>query len=372
MLTLTHECNLSCRYCYEVNKSRSVMPVSVARNTIEKHFKNSEAFDEIEISFHGGEPLLQFDTIRSLCEWMWSQSWSKPFIIYATTNGTLAHGEIQNWAARNKDRFCLGLSLDGTEEMHNTNRSNSFNRIDLKFFQKTWPEQAVKMTVSDLTLPNVAEGIIYLHQLGFKIEGGFAYGLDWSSKKTLEILAAQLEKLADYYLLNPAITPCSFINMELSVVGMMGSPEGEDLAMSEERHSKKWCGIGTELFAVDVDGTEYPCHLFLPFASGRKTPAFANFDFSDLGQLLDTRCEDCVIHPICPTCYASNLLETGSPATRNSSFCTLHKLRALASSNMQARMILRRSEFSKFNQMEPDELLLTIMGIESIQSSIRL
>ena len=347
------------------------MPLSVAKEAIGRHFNNSDSFEEIEIAFHGGEPIVQFDLIRSLSEWVWSQSWPKPHLIFATTNGTLVHGEIQDWMASNKDRFYLCLSLDGTPEMHDANRSNSFCRIDVSFFQRTWPDQPVKMTVSGLTLPRIAEGVIHLHGLGFKVEAGFAYGLDWSNSKNLEVLAAQLAILSDYYLKNPRTPPCSFMAMDFAVIGM-ASDEVAGQPWERENHARKWCGIGSELFAVDVDGAEYPCHLFLPFTAREKSDLHRRFDFADCELLRDDRCKDCVIQPICPTCYASNLLETGSPAARNPALCSLHKLRALASSSMQAQMILRRSEFSKFSQMEDQELMFTIMGIESVQSSIRL
>lgn len=43
--------------------------------------------------------------------------------------------------------------------MHNLNRSNSYNDIDVDFFRKTWPTQAIKMTISAETLPMLADGI---------------------------------------------------------------------------------------------------------------------------------------------------------------------------------------------------------------------
>lgn len=48
--------------------------------------------------------------------------------------------------------------------MHNVNRSNSYDDIDLDFFLEMYPEQDVKMTVSRETLPHLAEGVIELHQ----------------------------------------------------------------------------------------------------------------------------------------------------------------------------------------------------------------
>ena len=371
ILTITHQCNLSCRYCYEANKSPGTMPLEVAQRVIEKHFANSECFDEIEITLHGGEPFLAFKRLREICEWLWSQSWPKPYVIFVTTNGTVVHGVVQQWAAGHRKAVCLALSLDGTAEMHNANRSNSFDKIDLGFFQRTWPDQPVQMTVSDLTLHTVAEGIIYLHSLGFKINCTLACGIDWSKPETLKQFQIQLEKVTEFYLREPEIEPCDFMLMKMSAIGAESS-EGKALLGVTGKRSEKWCGIGTELVAVDCDGTEYPCHLFLPFAVGERLGPHQRFDFATCTSLDDERCNDCVLLPICPTCYASNLLENGSPDVRNLPLCSLTKIRALASSSMQAQMLLRRSEFRLFGQMKPTNLMFTIMGIERVQSSVHL
>jgi len=347
------------------------MPLAIAHQAIERHFRDSDGFQELEISLHGGEPFIEFDRLRNLAEWIWEQSWPKPFIVFATTNGTLVHGPAQEWAAANKSRFYLALSVDGTSAMHNANRSNSFDRIDTEFFLRTWPDQPVKMTVSDLTLPSLAEGVIYLQERGFKVQCNFAYGVDWADSHNLTVLTGQLEKLIAYYLGNPAVEPCDFMSMEMAAVGA-ASPEGILLSGSGERGPRKWCGIGTDLFAIDVDGTEYPCHLFLPLAAGEKSDWHKRFDFSDAASLQDERCRDCTLLPVCPTCYGMNSLETGNPAIRNKALCSLTKLRALAVSKMAAKMILRRSEFSVFREMSEDNLSLAIMGIEGVQSSIRL
>jgi len=65
---------------------------------------------------------------------------------------------MKNWFTANNDLFVLGLSLDGTRNTHNHNRSNSFDDIDIDFFLKTYPNQGVKMTLSEYSLPQLTEG----------------------------------------------------------------------------------------------------------------------------------------------------------------------------------------------------------------------
>ena len=44
--------------------------------------------------------------------------------------------EIKNWLLENRDIFTVSLSFDGTKEMQDTNRSNSYDKIDTHFFAK--------------------------------------------------------------------------------------------------------------------------------------------------------------------------------------------------------------------------------------------
>ena len=132
-LVLTEQCNLSCVYCYEHDKDVLKMPNDIAKKAIEEAFTDS-SFNEVEIDFFGGEPFLAFNDMKEICEWFWQQDWPKPYIVFAPTNGTLVHGDVRDWIYKNRERFFLGLSVDGTASMHNLNRCNSFDKIDLDFF----------------------------------------------------------------------------------------------------------------------------------------------------------------------------------------------------------------------------------------------
>lgn len=115
-LYMTEACNLNCVYCYEHKKGTAIMPMNIAQEGIRSTFERAirDNIEYVEILFHGGEPFLAFERIKEICDWIWTQEWPVKYICYATTNGTLIHGEIRNWLLENKDRFILGLSLDGT------------------------------------------------------------------------------------------------------------------------------------------------------------------------------------------------------------------------------------------------------------------
>ena len=106
------------------------MTLDMAKSIISEALLAEDGYNFIEFDFHGGEIALAFDQLKKICEWLWALDWPKEYVCYGTTNGTLIHNEIKDWFATNGSRFRLGLSLDGTREMHNLNRSNSYDSID--------------------------------------------------------------------------------------------------------------------------------------------------------------------------------------------------------------------------------------------------
>ena len=164
MLTLTHSCNLSCSYCYECNKSQVSMCYETAINILTVELNKKDDYEEIEIDLFGGEPFLEFELIRKIVNYVNARQWCHDYIFFAVTNGTLIHGNVQEWLIDNKDSFVCGLSYDGTVEMQNMNRDNSAALIDLDFFYDMYPNQPIKMTISKQSLSLLAEGVISLQK----------------------------------------------------------------------------------------------------------------------------------------------------------------------------------------------------------------
>lgn len=358
-LVMTEQCNLACSYCYEVKSPKNVLSFDIAKVAIVEAFRN-EAFDELEIHFFGGEPLLAHKNIIALCEWLWEQHWPRPYICFASTNGTLVHGALKEWVSRNKDRFILGLSFDGTEEMNNLNRSQSSSKIDLDLFRRLWPFQSVKMTVSRETVGNMAEGVIFLQKLGFKVACTHAYGIGWE-ESDYKIFAREVRKLADFYIENPEIYPCNLMALPVEYAAL-GQPP------------RKYCGAGTNLVSIDKNGKRYPCQTFMPMSTG--TGQSINMDdmFEKLANPVnyhDKMCDNCCLEPICPTCYGTNYNRSGDPFARDISDCTFTKLRAKATSYMLTKMVLCQDrDYAYLLSKDDSDLRRMISGIELINKSL--
>lgn len=319
MLTITENCNLNCRYCYEKNKSLETMKLGTAVKIIDQELSADDEYDECEIQFFGGEPFLEFELIKAICDYIWTHKWKIKYQCFTTTNGTLVHGEIKQWLVDNKDRFVCSLSLDGTERAHNINRCGSFNAIDIDFFKKTWPNQTAKMTISPESLPYLAESVIYLHDLGFDFHNNLAYGVDWTDGSLIEVLREQLRILAEYYIEHPNTRHCSLLGMSIENVMM-------------DRRINRWCGAGVSMRSYDVFGNLYPCQMFQPLSFEMTQPKDKyGIAFEELNTI-DESCADCPIFNICPTCYGHNYSATGDIAKRDKGLCRFTKEITLATS----------------------------------------
>lgn len=350
MIQITEACNLNCTYCYQSNKSDKTIDLNSAKQRITKYINESNNYDEVVIDLTGGEVFFKFNLVKNLCEWTWQQKWNKPIIFHTTTNGTLIHGNIQEWIIHNKHRFSVGLSLDGTKEMHDLNRSGSYDSIDFDFFIKNWPQQAIKMTISPESISTLSDGIIQLHQRGFKVSANFAYLVDWSKSEYTKILKRELHILSNYYLNNPNIQVSNLIDMPL-------------WSITENKGTyPKWCGTGNQMIAIDIDGHEYPCQMFMPNAMTNFNN-FKSFDYKEPLNLQDEHCKDCNILPICPTCYGANLIQSGNPAIRDKDICKLTKIRADAASYLTTKKLL-----NGYLNLDDHRLKTTIESIQEIQS----
>lgn len=120
-LAVTRDCNLECRYCY-VRKRKTIRPGRMKAGMAVR------CLDYIDwhrgtpnISFFGGEPLLNEEAITRVVNTVGSQA-----SYHLTTNGTLIDRPMAEWLVDND--FSLIVSVDGPKEIHNFNRPQACKR----------------------------------------------------------------------------------------------------------------------------------------------------------------------------------------------------------------------------------------------------
>lgn len=358
-LVLTHRCNLHCTYCYEKNKDSTVMSYETAISIIDRELTLDDGIDRVEIDFFGGEPLLEFDTIRRVVETVRTRDYKKSFIFFITTNGVPLDEERKKWFEKNTDILQMGLSLDGTREMHNINRSNSYDLIDIDFFKRVYPEQGVKMTISNATLNTLAEGVLHCQKLGFDVSCNLAYGIDWTSKENETVYMRELKKLVDHYLAHPDEKPCALLDIN-RLKGVTSS----------SKTSLRHCGAGWAMKSYDCDGTFYPCQHFLPLSIGKeKAIDSLKIDFANQAvniDLFNQECKTCIMKNVCPTCYGENYSATGNINTRDMSLCKMFKIQFKALAYFAGEMFCK----GLLDNMDKSQLALILKGAMEINNKI--
>lgn len=355
-LVITSRCNLSCIYCYQKHDDKNKMSLGVAISIIDKIFCNvPDNTDEIVIKFFGGEPLLEFELIKEIVGYIFSQNRKETIKFYAPTNGTLLNYEMKEWFTARKDYFVLGLSIDGAKETQNYNRCNSFEKIDINFFLTNWPDQGVKVTLSNYSLPRLAENIKFLHSCGFKeVNGGnLAEGnFDWSNENYIKVLVPQLKELIEFYVDNDTIEVTQMFNMHL------------EYCEAKEKQRKKWCGIGSGNNHY-IDGKQYPCDSINPMVfTNNELSEILKTDFSDDNNFIDEYCfYNCYIYPICPNCVITNYFVNKNFKESDKKRCRIKKLIALFIADLQAKRIAKNPKIYDENR-----LYHTIKAIKKIRS----
>ncbi len=127
-IVTTRSCNLRCTYCYfdaDGQDERHVdvdCCISMVDWMMEKAIAHGAT--ELPIHFFGGEPFQAFEVIEAVvthCERRCREAGIRP-VLTATTNGLLAEPRAR-WVADHLHG--LVLSLDGSREIHNRNRSTA-------------------------------------------------------------------------------------------------------------------------------------------------------------------------------------------------------------------------------------------------------
>ena len=123
-------CNLDCTYCYYLHKEQllgSNSKFRISDEILEAHIRQyieGQRGDEVVFSWQGGEPTLLgvefFEKVVAL-----EKKYQRPGLHIENdlqTNGTLLNDEW--YAFLRKNKFLVGLSIDGPQELHDRYRVN--------------------------------------------------------------------------------------------------------------------------------------------------------------------------------------------------------------------------------------------------------
>ena len=269
-INIAHDCNLACRYCFagegEYKGDRGLMPLDIAKKSLDFLVANSGNRVNLEVDFFGGEPLMNWDVVKQLVAYGREQEklHNKNFRFTLTTNGVLLNDEVMEFC--NKEMGNVVLSIDGRKEVHDHMRpfrkgAGSYDLIVPKFQKfaelRHQDKYYVRGTFTHYNTDFAAD-VLHLADLGFKqisVEPVVAPPTeDYAIREEdLPVIFEQYDILAREMIKREK--EGRGFNFFHFMIDLTGGP------CVYKRLSG--CGSGTEYLAVTPWGDFYPCHQFV-------------------------------------------------------------------------------------------------------------
>ena len=126
IIMVTSDCNLACKYCFEgIEKKPLYMSEKTADSVvsfIERTIERNLSLRNVQITFYGGEPLLNERAIMQICNSISKRKNIEKYVNYSiTTNLSLLKYMDINLFRKFKFNS-VQVALDGPPEMHNSRR----------------------------------------------------------------------------------------------------------------------------------------------------------------------------------------------------------------------------------------------------------
>lgn len=340
-LHVSHDCNLRCEYCFaskgDYKSGRKLMPREIALKAVDFLVANSGHRRNIEIDFFGGEPLMNFETIKEAVAYGRDieKETGKKFYFTITTNGTLLDKHKIKFINEQMDNVVI--SLDGRKEIHDAIRydkrgKGTYDRIvplaQELISTRNGKSYFVRGTYTSKN-KDFSQDILHLTDLGFKeisVEPVVGSGEElFITESDIPYLLREYENLAVEYLKDLRKgKDYRFYHFNLNLY------EGPCIYKRIAA-----CGAGHEYLAVSPEGYLYPCHQFVgqeEFVMGNIYSGIDNTklrdSFKNNNILTKEQCRDCWAKLFCSGgCHANAWYSKGNIAEPNEIACILQKKR---------------------------------------------
>lgn len=270
-LHISHDCNLRCRYCFAktggFGRQRSYMSPEIAKKSMEFLAEYSGGRRNLEVDFFGGEPLLNFDSVKEAIKRAKEieKDKDKHFRFSLTTNAILLTDEILDFL--NSNNVSLILSLDGPREINDFMRiypdgtgsyDDTVSRILKAVSSRDGQNYYVRGTYTGKSL-NFSKTVLHLADLGLKnisIEPVVSKDKEYSLRKEdIPLIEHEYEILAEEYIKRiKEKNPFNFFHFNLEIF------KGPCLS-----RRLKGCGAACDYMTVTPEGELYPCHQLVSY-----------------------------------------------------------------------------------------------------------
>lgn len=343
-LLLTYNCNLACDYCFCGRKRKEDITEEDAKKSIDFFMK--EADQEVNITFFGGEPLLQVKLIQKLIDYC-KETYSDRLIHYSmTTNGVLLTKE--NVKLITENQISVTLSMDGMRESHDLHRhfvdgTPSWDIIMNNIQQNGLDKDLVvmRLTFTRHNVKELANNVISMHKLGFKYLAYYpaADKDDYYTEEDIQVFNQQIDLLADY------AYQCYQENHPIKMMWFNRSIK------SHINGGCARCMDGVNQIAITPDGYIFPCN---------------RVDFNDMSLCLgnitdgidrtkqewykgeitkgDPECEDCALKKRCQGCHIENFQLSGKSWQIPWHYCMMNQYVIRKSDELAEKLFAEKNE----------------------------
>ena len=310
-LHLTEDCNMACAYCTREKHAVRMTPEVLDAACALAFSSGTRA----GLCFFGGEPLLGQDLIfiaLDQCAEL-SEKTGKPISYKMTTNGTLLNETFLE-RAKAVD-MGIGLSFEGLAQdtcRHFKDGRGSFSIVEekAKLLLSFLPRSEAMMTIAPQAVPQFAESVRYLYDLGFRsILATIAYGnrVQWTDE-ALDALEVQLREIAEFYSARLLEGDAFFF-----------SPfDGKIRDLLTGFHPSERCHLGMRQMPVTPAGKLYACTQFIGDEEYCLGDVFTGINAEKAAVLAKREatpesCKECALRTRCTnSCGCLNRLETGN------------------------------------------------------------
>ncbi|SHN15813.1 radical SAM/SPASM domain-containing protein [Chitinophaga sp. CF418] len=274
-LAIAQKCNMGCTYCYadqgDFGGPMKNMTADIARQSIDLLLKDCEPGSKVQLTFLGGEPLINRKALRDATVYAFEQGRQRDVQVNfsLTSNGTLLQED--DAAFFEEYGFAVTISLDGIGEQHDQlrplkNGAGTYGQI-IKKIQPLLSTQRrmqvsarVTVTPANMDLPKTLQEFVNMgfHSVGFSPLLRSSSGKGEMSKEDLEqmlqgMIACGL--LFEQHVIMGKRFP--FLNMVNALK-----------EVAKGTHRPYPCGAGAGYMGVSADGELSACHRFVNEPAG--------------------------------------------------------------------------------------------------------
>lgn len=352
IFVMTNACNMCCVYCQaqdSAQEKKGKMQEMTAKAAVDIALQSPNEY--LTFEFQGGEPLLNFETIKYIVEYS-EQNKNHKQIQYSLVTNTLLLNEEMIQFFKKYD-VLISTSLDGCKEVHNSNRpkidgDGTYDYVsrNIKWLQSNDIQVGAIETTTKISLKNAEKIIETYHNLGLNhLFIRPLTPLGYAKEHWAEI-GYEPEEFLKFY------KQCILILLEHNRNGIRMSEGHARIFLKKilTGYSENYmelrspCGAGIGQMAYYYDGNIYTCDEGRMVAEmGDQMFHLGNVNYSTYDDLMENRvckvtcqasvleslpgCCDCVYHPYCGVCPVISYASDNSIYARESNVyrCKIYK-----------------------------------------------